>query len=57
MEGKAELPSEREHVTTFMKKNKEIFKLYNLENNQKIPIYRLAMDRKERLKIFKSNCS
>ena len=28
----AELPSEREHVTTFMKKNKEIFKLYNLEN-------------------------
>jgi spore coat polysaccharide biosynthesis protein SpsF len=45
----AELPSEREHVTSFMKKNTESFKLYNLENNQKIPIYRLAIDRKEDL--------
>jgi len=50
----AELPSEREHVTTFMKKNKEIFKLYNLENNQKIPIYRLAIDRKEDLKFLRA---
>jgi len=45
----AKLPSEREHVTPFMKKNKEIFKLYNLENNQKIPIYRLSIDSKEDL--------
>jgi len=50
----AKLPSEREHVTTFMKKNKEIFKLYNLENNQKIPIYRLAIDRKEDLKFLRA---
>ena len=50
----AKLPSEREHVTPFMKKNKEIFKLYNLENNQKIPIYRLAIDRKEDLEILRA---
>ena len=50
----AELPSEREHVTTFMKKNKEIFKLYNLENNQKIPIYKLAIDRKEDLEFLRA---
>jgi spore coat polysaccharide biosynthesis protein SpsF len=50
----AKLPSEREHVTTFMKKNKEIFKLYNLENNQKIPIYKLAIDRKEDLEFLRA---
>ena len=50
----AELPSEREHVTSFMKKNKENFKLYNLENNQKIPIYRLTIDRKEDLEFLRA---
>ena len=50
----AKLPSEREHVTSFMKKNKENFKLYNLENNQKIPIYRLAIDRKEDLEFLRA---
>ena len=50
----AELPSEREHVTSFMKKNKENFKLYNLENNQKIPIYKLAIDRKEDLEFLRA---
>ena len=50
----AELPSEREHVTTFMKKNKEIFKLYNLENKKKIPIYRLTIDRNEDLEFLQA---
>ena len=49
----AKLPSEREHVTTFIKKNKEVFKIYNLENNQKIPIYRLTIDRREDLEFLK----
>lgn len=50
----AKLPSEREHVTSFMKKNKKIFKLYNLENHQKIPIYRLTVDRKEDLEFLRA---
>ena len=50
----AKLPSEREHVTPFMKKNKEIFKLYNLENEQKIPIYRLTIDRNEDLEFLRA---
>ena len=50
----AKLPSEREHVTTFIKKNREIFKLYNLENNKKIPIYRLTIDRKEDLEFLRA---
>jgi spore coat polysaccharide biosynthesis protein SpsF len=50
----AELPSEREHVTTFMKKNKEIFKLYNLENKKKIPIYRLTIDKNEDLEFLQA---
>ena len=53
----AELPSEREHVTPFMKKNKEIFKLYNLENEQKIPIYRLTVDRNEDLEFLRAIAS
>ena len=50
----AKLPSEREHVTTFIKKNKEVFKIYNLENNQKIPIYRLTIDRNEDLEFLRA---
>ena len=53
----AKLPSEREHVTTFIKKNKEVFKIYNLENNQKIPIYRLTIDRKEDLEFLRAIAS
>ena len=49
----AKLPSEREHVTTFMKKNNEMFKIYNLENKEKIPIYKLTIDRKEDLEFLK----
>ena len=50
----AKLPSEREHVTPFIKKNKEVFKIYNLENNQKIPIYRLTIDRNEDLEFLRA---
>ena len=50
----AEFPSEREHVTPFIKKNREIFKLYNLENKKKIPIYRLTIDRKEDLEFLRA---
>jgi|TARA_B100001105_G_scaffold244974_1_gene227178 spore coat polysaccharide biosynthesis protein SpsF len=53
----AKLPSEREHVTTFIKKNKEVFKIYNLENNQKIPIYRLTIDRNEDLEFLRAIAS
>ena len=50
----AKLPSEREHVTPFMKKNKDIFKQFNLKSSQHIPISRLTLDRKEDLKILKT---
>ena len=50
----AELPSEREHVTTFMKKNNDAFKIYNLENSEKIPIYKLTVDRKEDLEFLRA---
>ena len=49
----AKLPSEREHVTPFMKKNKNIFKHFNLKNSQNIPISRLTLDREEDLNILK----
>jgi len=49
----AKLPSEREHVTPFMKKNKNIFKHFNLKNSQNIPISRLTLDREEDLNVLK----
>ena len=49
----ARLPSEREHVTPFIKKNNGIFKIHNLENEQKVPIYRITIDRKEDLNFLK----
>ena len=49
----AELPSEREHVTSYMKKKKNVFKNFNLKNNSKIPIYRLTVDRKEDLEFLR----
>tara|TARA_Y100000310_G_scaffold170135_1_gene170292 strand:+ start:78 stop:872 length:795 start_codon:yes stop_codon:yes gene_type:complete len=48
------LPSEREHVTPFMKKNKNIFKQFNLKSSQNIPISRLTLDREEDLRILKT---
>ena len=53
----AKLPSEREHVTPFMKKNKDVFKQFNLKSSQHIPISRLTLDRKEDLKILKAVAS
>ena len=53
----AKLSSEREHVTPFMKKNKDIFKQFNLKSSQHIPIFRLTLDRKEDLKILKAVAS
>ena len=50
----AKLPSEREHVTPFMKKNKDVFKQFNLKNSQNIPISRLTLDREEDLKILRA---
>ena len=49
----ARLPSEREHVTPFIKKNDTIFKIHNLENEQQVPIYRITIDRKEDLNFLK----
>ena len=49
----ADLPSEREHVTSYMKK-KDVFKKFNLKNNSKIPIYRLTVDRKEDLEFLRT---
>ena len=50
----AKLPSEREHVTPFMKKNKDIFKQFNLKNSQNIPITRLTLDREGDLSILRA---
>jgi|TARA_B100001971_G_C18054802_1_gene464700 spore coat polysaccharide biosynthesis protein SpsF len=50
----AKLPSEREHVTPFMKKNKNIFTQFNLKNPQSITISRLTLDRKEDLNILRT---
>ena len=49
----SELPSEREHVTSYMKKKKNVFKNFNLKNNAKIPIYRLTVDRKEDMEFLR----
>ena len=49
----AKLPSEREHVTPFMKKNKEIFKQFNLKNPHNVTAYRLTLDRENDLKILR----
>ena len=47
------LPSEREHVTPYMKKNSNIFKQFNLRNKIKVPLLRLTIDREEDLKLFR----
>ena len=48
------LPSEREHVTPFMKKNSSIFKQFNMINKIKVPLIRLSHDRKEDLEFFRT---
>ena len=47
------LPSEREHVSPYMKKNSNIFKQFNLTNKIKVPMLRLTIDREEDLKLFR----
>ena len=47
------LPSEREHVSLYMKKNSNIFKQFNLRNKIKVPLLRLTIDRKEDLELFR----
>ena len=45
----AKLPSEREHVTPYFYNNPEIFKIFNLENNENTPNYSWAVDTQEDL--------
>jgi spore coat polysaccharide biosynthesis protein SpsF (cytidylyltransferase family) len=47
------LPSDREHVSPYMKKNSNIFKQFNLRNKIKVPLLRLTIDRKEDLELFR----
>ncbi len=50
---KAELKSEREHVTPFIRKNKNNFKIYNYENRKDLSKYRFTVDEKEDLKFIR----
>ena len=47
------LPSEREHVSPYMKKNSKIFKHFNLRNKIKVPLVRLTIDREVDLELFR----
>ena len=47
------LPSEREHVSSYMKKNSNIFKHFNLRNQIKVPTLRLTIDREEDLELIR----
>ena len=47
------LPSEREHVSLYMKKNSKIFKQFNLRNKIKVPLVRLTIDRVVDLELFR----
>ncbi len=48
------LPSEREHVSPYMKKNSSIFKQFNMRNKIKVPLIRLTIDREEDLELFRT---
>ncbi len=50
----AELPSEKEHVTPFIKKNSKIFKHHNLENNIDKSDVRITLDTPEDLMLIRS---
>ncbi|NQY73968.1 MAG: glycosyltransferase family protein [Candidatus Margulisbacteria bacterium] len=43
----AKLPSEREHVTPFIKNHSDCFKLYNIAQPKKLDTYRLTLDEPE----------
>ena len=48
----AQLPSEREHVTTYLR-NKENFKIINIENDKNISNLRLTVDRIEDFELIR----
>ena len=50
---KAKLKSEREHVTPFIRKNKNNFKIYNYKNKKDLSKYRFTVDEKEDLKFIR----
>ena len=47
------MPSEREHVSIYMKKNPSIFKQFNLRNKVEVPLVRLTIDREVDLELFR----
>jgi len=49
----ANLPSEREHVTTYIKNHKEKFNIFNIENSINISHFRLTIDTIDDLKLVK----
>lgn len=49
----AKLPSEREHVTPYLRKNYKKFKIKNFANKKDLSEYRLTVDYKEDLKLIK----
>ncbi len=49
----AKLPSEREHVTPFIKKHPEIFRISNIENTENISNLRYTIDHQNDLKLVR----
>ena len=47
----AELPSEREHVTPYIKNNQEIFKIFNFESKKNLSHLRWTVDTSNDLKL------
>ena len=50
---KAQLPSEREHVTPYIYTHKEDFQILNVENSENLSVYRWEVDQKNDLKLVK----
>lgn len=48
----AKLPSEREHVTPYIWKNPDKFKIFTLENDRDLSDYRLTLDEEEDYKLL-----
>ena len=49
----AKMPSEREHVTPFIRDPKNNFNLFNIENNEDLSFLRYTVDRNEDLELVK----
>ena len=49
----AKLNSEREHVTSYIEKHSELFKIYNFENDTDLSNIRLTVDQKEDLELIR----